>query len=213
MILRKFSVIIFSLAMILVIGCADDGDNMDDIALPTDERVDLYCEDAGVYPETCILDDPDNPFEIASLNEDNKRDLSDTSPSAKTRFYLWATMTAKNPSGENQYFTAVALHELYTLGQSENAKKQAKKAYQAVLDHFYNSTTWYLAEWITEEEVAYAILIRDLVGKKVYDPSGDRLANGIILESLYESEIQAQSDLNEWGYIYDSSDEKIIKIE
>ena len=99
------------------------------------------------------------------------------------------------PIGKHQYFTAVSLHELYTVGGSENAKAQAKKAYRATLDHFFDSVTWWQADWIVDETY-YAVLLRNLVAQHLYDPSDQNLL------PLYSDPVLALADLSEWGYVY-----------
>jgi hypothetical protein len=55
---------------------------------------------------------------------------------AKARFYFWATALARRPSGENQFYTALALHELFdansnVLSKDELVRAQALKAYRS----------------------------------------------------------------------------------
>lgn len=113
------------------------------IKLPTDTTLNLYCADEGIGTNTCVLDDPENPYADSYIDNVNKWTLNDASPSAKAKFYLWATAMAHSPQGENQYYTALALHELYTEGRSENAKEQAKLAYRSLLDNYYDALTYY----------------------------------------------------------------------
>ena len=61
-----------------------------------------------------------------------------------TRADVWATALARRQSGENQYFTALALHELYTansnaLSVDELVQGHALRAYRSVLDNFFGS--------------------------------------------------------------------------
>lgn len=159
------------LIILVVIGCdPKEGTILEVVQLPLDYQLDLYCADEGIHPETCILDNPDNPYAAANINMVNVWDLNEECPSPKAKFYLWGTILAKIPIGEYQYHTAVSLHELYTVGGSENARLQAIKAYRAVLDHFFDSVTWWQAEWI-QDETYYAVLIRNLTGQNLYDPS------------------------------------------
>lgn len=189
--------ILFSLILIILSGCDPrDGNLLTDLELPTDYILNLYSANEGIHPDTSVLDDPENPYADASISMENVWDLSEECPSAKAKFYLWATILANIPIGEYQYFTAKSLHELYTVGGSENAKEQAKKAYRAALDHFFDSVTWWQAEWLTEETY-YAVLLRNLVAESLYDPSNMNLM------SLYNDPVQALADMSEWGYVYD----------
>jgi hypothetical protein len=222
-ILRRLVLIAFSLLMIIIMGCdVEDGEITNVVELPMETELNLYCQDEGVYPETCVLDNPDNPFRMVIITENvygeddegnqvqvvesNKFDLADGCPGAKSLFYLWATALAKGPSGENQYYTAHSLHQLYTEGGSENAKEQAKKAYRALLDNFFDSYTWYNAWWI-DEDTYYPVLIRDLVAQNLIEPAE------VNLLPLYDDPFLAMEELGEWGYIYDEQMETIIRTE
>lgn len=199
-------IIIIAAILILLMGCeVKDGTPMEMTPIPTDNALNLYGENEGLYPDTNVLNNPENPFANADVNMDNVWDMQDLCPSAKAKFYLWATLLAKIPRGEHQYFTALSLHELYNEGGSENAKEQAKKAYRAVLDHFYNSETWWLADWL-QDETYYAMLLRDLVGARLYDPSD------LGLLPLYNDPAMARADLGEWGYYYDIENGTISKL-
>lgn len=193
-------IILLSLILIILIACdAKDGNLLIDIELPADYTLNLYSSNEGIHPDTSVLNDPDNPYANAAIGMENVWDLSEECPSAKSRFYLWATILANIPIGEYQYFTAKSLHELYTEGGnngSENAKEQAKKAYRATLDYFFDSVTWWQAEWLTEETY-YAVLLRNLVAQSLYDPSEMNLLH------LYNDPVQALADMSEWGYVYD----------
>lgn len=193
----KSILIILGLALILLAGCdRRTGDLVGVLDLPTDYVLDLYSANEGIHPDQSVLDDPANAFADANLNMENVWDLNDACPSPKAKFYLWASILANIPIGEYQYFTAKSLHELYTAGGSANAKEQAKKAYRATLDHFFDSVTWWKADWM-QDETYYAVLLRNLVAKSLYDPSEMNLL------PLYADPVQALADLSEWGYVYD----------
>ncbi|NNF17418.1 MAG: hypothetical protein HKN70_11780 [Gammaproteobacteria bacterium] len=124
--------------------------------LNLDVKLDLACADAGINDETCILDDPANPFVNVSIPEfdannpdaPTKYDLANQLPQgpagAKTRFYFWATALARRASGENQYQTAVMLHEMYELNRDPLIQMQALRAYRSVLDNFFNSVIFFV---------------------------------------------------------------------
>ena len=152
---------------LLVAGCnserdENDGEVFNAIVLPTDVVLNLFCEDVGLAGEDCVLDDPENPFSgtpipefdpNASLDADSKFDIADRLPpgpsGAKARFYFWATAFARRQSGENQYFTALALHELYnanstvavdgTVTRDTQTQEHALRAYRSLLDNFFGS--------------------------------------------------------------------------
>lgn len=190
---------IISCCLLLLSGCGDsggDGEVRPEVELATDASLPLSCENVGIYPEICILNDPDNPYVNSYITEENKWVLHDASPSAKSRYYLWATVLAQTPNGENQYYTASALHELYTEGGSLNAKEQAIRAYRSVLDNFYEDVTYFVADWLPGKPL-YEVVLRDLTGGRLYDPSGDNLSE------LFDDPDAALDALEEWGYSYD----------
>ena len=75
----------------------------------------------------------------------NKFELFNAIPAgrvgAKARFYFWATALAHRASGENQFYTALALHELWNYNSDPIVQAQALKAYKSVLDNFFGSVT------------------------------------------------------------------------
>ena len=225
-----------------------DGKVVNETQVPTDFRLSLQCEDVGIYTETCVLDDPDNPFRTSIILEfdvnnpdaDTKFDQLDEldlpagAEGAKSRFYFWATALARFPSGENQFFTAVALHEIYTAGGganggSPNARDQAIRAYRSVLDNFFGSVTFlstcdFLFPSPPEPEYLYSVIVSDAAGKNLVDPPGpttftdcDGNVNDVLgLETLFpaprpvDSEFTAKDLLGEWGYSYIEIDEDTV---
>ena len=196
---------------------SDDGIPINAIVLPTDVVLNLACENVGIHPETCVLEDPENPFATTTILEfdpnnpgvENKFELFNSIPAgptgAKARFYLWATALARRPSGENQFYTALALHELFdansnVLDQDELVREQALKAYRSLLDNFFGSVTVFTccpAASPTGEPVAFAIPLNELTADNLYrtDATGfRRLVPGdpiLVLELLLD-----------WGYSY-----------
>jgi len=132
------------LGLLAACGGGEGGYEVDQVELPVDYTLNLYCENAGIADSTCILDDPENPYARSLVNDETKFQLYDDSPSAKSDFYLWATALARNPIGENQYYTALSLHDLYTQGGSEVARNQAKRAYRSLLDNYFDSVTFFV---------------------------------------------------------------------
>ena len=209
-------------AALVSAGCSGerdegDGELFNSIVLPTDVVLDLYCEDVGVHPETCVLDDPENPFATTTIIEfdvnapeaTNKFELFDSLPpgpaGAKARFYFWATALAQRPSGENQYYTALALHELYNansnaISTDELVQEQAKKAYRSVLDNFFSSVTVFTccpAASPDGEPVPFSVPLNELTADALYRTEATgfrRLVPGapiLVLEVLLD-----------WGYSY-----------
>ena len=213
---------LLGVASLVAAGCSDgtedrDGDNINAIVLPTDVVLDLACENVGVHPETCVLEDPQNPFvnvpiiefDVNNPGGDNKFDLFNSIPpgptGAKARFYFWATALARRPSGENQFYTALALHELFdansnVLSKDELVRAQALKAYRSVLDNFFGSVTVFTccpAASPDGEPVPFPVPLNELTADNLYrtDATGFlRLVDGdpILVLSL----------LLDWGYTY-----------
>ena len=218
---RGLMILLMSVTALAAAGCKapdnSDGEIINAIVLPTDVVLNLACENVGVYPETCVLGDPENPFATTTIIEfnvnnpgaDNKFDLFNSIPAgptgAKARFYFWATALARKPSGENQFYTALALHELFdansnVLSTDELARAQALKAYRSVLDNFFGSVTVFTCcpgASPTGEPVAFAIPLNELTADNLYRTAATgyrRLVDGdpiLVLELFLD-----------WGYSY-----------
>lgn len=200
-------------------GCEErdsgDGTVVNGLILPTDVVLNLFCEDVGIAGETCVLDDPENPFAIvATLEFDvndpdgpTKFDLLAGIPAgptgAKARFYLWATALARRQSGENQWYTARALHELFDansnpVSKDEIVRAQALKAYRSVLDNYFGSVTFFGAFPASlNEQVA-----RDLFNT---DETGFQRLVPLPLDDVIEL-------FAEWGYRYDQVNDLVFII-
>ena len=196
---------------------ANDGTVINGLVLPTDVVLNLACENVGIAFEQCVLDDPENPFTTTAIIEfdvnnpdaSNKFDLFNSLPAgptgAKARFYLWATALARRPSGENQFYTAMALHELFdansnVLSTDELVRAQALKAHRSLLDNFFGAVTVFECcpgASPTGEPVPFAVPLNELTADALYrtDRTGyRRLIDGdplLVLEVLLD-----------WGYAY-----------
>jgi hypothetical protein len=230
---RSLMTLIFGFG-ILVAGCSGertdkDGEVINGILLPTDVVLNLACENVGVYPENCVLGDPENPFITTSIiefdpnnpDQDDKFDLLATIPEgptgAKARFYLWATALARRASGENQWYTAQALHELYdansnVLSTDELVRAQALKAYRSVLDNFWGSVTFFECDLCPPDEngdlVKFPAQLNEIVGDNLFrfDSTGFRfLIDG--------GEIRVLELIGIWGYTYNPAIPEMSKNE
>ncbi|MEN7341353.1 MAG: hypothetical protein AAAFM81_00365 [Pseudomonadota bacterium] len=202
-----------------ILGCGssaepdeNDGELFNQVFLPTDTLLNLACADVGLYLETCVLGDPQNPFitvAIPEFDENNpdartKFDLAAELPAgptgAKARFYLWATALARRPSGENQYFTALALHELFDANSDPLIQEQALRAYRAVLDHFFNSVVFFTCCADVDPNgnpVPFAVRLAELTADNIYRTGATGFAR-----LVPGNELLALSQLAEWGYVY-----------
>ena len=123
---------------ILLAGCkAEDGSPT---AVLSNTGFSLYCPNVGIAADTCVLSDPENPYAKQTVNDSSKWTLASAAASERDKFYVWATAQAQEPKGENQYYTALSLHELYDNNSNGFAQSQAKAAYHSVLDNYYNAT-------------------------------------------------------------------------
>jgi hypothetical protein len=173
---RLLAPIMVGLAVLLAGGCESPGDGdgtlFNEVILPTDTLLNLACAEVGIGFEKCVLEDPENPYALVATPEFNvndpnavtKFDLANGIPAgptgAKARFYLFATALARAPSGENQWYTALALHELFDANSDELIRNQALKAYRSVLDNFYGSSTFFEFGPVTLNELTADNLYR-----------------------------------------------------
>lgn len=117
----------------------------------------LYSADMGIHPSKSVLDDPENAF--AQVPVDVLNNGTPQNPATKWSFdpahappvacfYVWATTLAGAPNGENQFYTAERLYDIYRFNLAnpedlETVKTMAIGAYTALLTYFpqdYNRT-------------------------------------------------------------------------
>lgn len=220
---RSLTTLLLSFGIVLAGGCDSpsdsDGQVINGIALPTDVVLNLACDEVGIHPETCVLGDPENPFITTTIIEfdpnaapgsDDKFDLLATIPEgpsgAKARFYFWATALARRPSGENQWYTAKALHELYdansnAVSTDELARQQALKAYRSVLDNFWGSATFFECDLCPPDEngelVKFPAQLNEQVGDNMF-----RFDSTGFLYLVDTGEIGILELIGKWGYTY-----------
>ena len=106
-----------------------------------DLRFDPVSSDVGVYPDTSVMIDPDNPFRSGIVGDGPVRfDALDAGP--VVGFYAFATALAIIPYGENQWYTANQLHAIYDrelVAEPEDlglVRDLAIRGYQTTLDEF-----------------------------------------------------------------------------
>ncbi|MEM1173695.1 MAG: hypothetical protein AAF545_10255 [Pseudomonadota bacterium] len=213
---RITGALITTLALV-VAGCTgepdeNDGTNFNAVILPTDTLLNLACADVGINLEACVLEDPENPFTTISIPEFNendpqapgKFDLIATLPQgptgAKARFYFWATALARRPSGENQFFTAVALHELFDANSDPLIQAQALRAYRSVLDNFFGSVVFFTCcteVSPTNDPVPFPVTLNELTADYLFRTG----ATGFV-RLVPGDPILVLSLLGDWGYTY-----------
>lgn len=219
---RSLMTLLLGFGFLVAGGCGSpsdtDGEVTNSIVLPTDVVLNLACANVGVHPENCVLGDPENPFITTTIVEfdannplqDDKFDLLDTIPEgpsgAKARFYLWATALARRASGENQWYTAKALHELYdansnVLGTDELVREQSLKAYKSVLDNFWGSVTFFECDLCEPDEngelIKFPSQLNEQVGDNLF-----RFESTGFLPPIEGGEIRVLELIGKWGYTY-----------
>ena len=134
-------------AMLAVVaaGCAADGTPIAGVDL---DAVEFHVcgPDMGVHPDDSVLIDPDNPFRELALGGETRWDVQSTG-STVAAFYVWATISARSPHGEAQYYASLNLHaivdrELADEADRPVARELAIRGYQSLLDHFPDSVTY-----------------------------------------------------------------------
>lgn len=213
--IRRLAVVC-SLLMI-VTGCgkdSDDGEVRNTVALPTDLVLNLFCEDMGIFTETCVLDDPNNPYRLTPFatmdpTDENafntaKFDLANAAPSIKAKFYVFATALARAPTGENQWYTARALHELFSASGSDLIKDQAIRAYRSNLDNFFDDATFFIAGFLPAPPpggIAFPNLIRELTAMDLaLTPTG--FTPLFFPGDAGNNEFFARETMGGWGYTW-----------
>ncbi len=217
---RFLQLLFAAMLALLLTACGevddDDGDDVSTLQLPTDDTIpfDLYCRDIGLFDNTCVLDDPANPYARSIVTEDTKFDLDADAPSATAKFYLWATALARgagNP-GENQFYVALYLHQMWASSDSELTRRQALRAYQSYLDNYFDSILFFQIPVGSDNDVPQDINM--FVGQMLFDPTNvnntfnsTRLFNNDPDVNKFEASIEVGS----WGYVYDEDTEIFTK--
>ncbi|MFP2910454.1 hypothetical protein ACLESD_36540 [Pyxidicoccus sp. 3LFB2] len=126
-------------------GCYDRasyvyGEDLDGLMLT------LHSENVGVHPDQSVLEDPNNPFALNSPGEETKWQIQSGGDHVAA-FYAWATLLARGPYGEAQFYVANDLVAVYQNGEASQeqlplVRTQAIRAFQSVLDNFPDAVTY-----------------------------------------------------------------------
>lgn len=200
------------MAVVATSGCGPGGGAPIALVLPTDTLLNLRCADAGINDETCVLIDPENPFRNVAIAEFDvaldaanqpqppnfKFNMVGSIPAgptgAKARFYFWATALARFPSGENQWYTARALHEVFNANADPLISAQTLRAYRSVLDNYFGSVTFFGP--FGNPPVVVPVQLNLATADDLYRPA----ATGYT--PLFPTPLQATGALADWGYTY-----------
>ena len=97
----------------------------------------------GIHPSKVTLSNPNNPFREFAVSLDARFDILDDGGNAAA-FYAWAVVLAGQPTGENQYYTATKLRDMFLadeVAEEDRAavRDMAIEGFQRVLDCFPDS--------------------------------------------------------------------------
>ncbi|MBT8452016.1 MAG: hypothetical protein KJO40_08640 [Deltaproteobacteria bacterium] len=128
--------------MLAVAACGDDGEYEFGFNT-TGIEFELFDPTEGVHPSKVTLSNPRNPFRQSGVSDDTKFAIIGDGGNAGA-FYAWATILAEIPIGENQFFTAIKLRDLYLSNEvaeedRDTVRQMAIDGFQVVLDCFPES--------------------------------------------------------------------------
>ena len=140
--LRLVAALAFPLCLV---GCAEPPtylDGKDFSAL----QLHVSSDNMGIFPDTSVMSDSNNPFAYDLPSETVKWDLQ-MSAGPIASFYSWASLLANAPSGEEQYYVGINLQQMVEIGKVDDATKPkatelAIRAYLSVLYNFPTSVTY-----------------------------------------------------------------------
>ena len=97
----------------------------------------------GIHPSKATLFNPNNPFREFAIGSETKFEILDDGGNAGA-FYAWAVVLANEPTGENQYYTATKLRDMFLSGELAEedrgtVRDMAIEGFQRVLDCFPDS--------------------------------------------------------------------------
>ena len=128
--------------VVVAVACGDDpeyefGFNTTGI------EFELFDPTEGIHPSKVTLNNPHNPFRESGVSDGTKFQILGDGGNAGA-FYAWATVLADIPIGENQFFTAVKLRDIYESNEvaeedRETVRQMAVDGFQALLDCFPES--------------------------------------------------------------------------
>jgi hypothetical protein len=116
------------------------GESLEDLTLQ------LHSDNVGIHPDNSVLEDPNNPFVHTTPGVETKWKIQ-SSGAHVAAFYSWATLLAREPGGEAQFYVGNTLLAVYQTGAASQeelprVKAQAIRAYQSVLDNFPDAVTY-----------------------------------------------------------------------
>jgi hypothetical protein len=128
--------------LMTIAACGEDpefrfGENITGI------QFELFDVTEGIHPSKVTLQNPRNPFREFNISDDTKFDILTDGGNAGA-FYAWATLLANVPIGENQFYTATKLRDIFLANEVPPedrgvVQQMAIQGFQRVLDCFPDS--------------------------------------------------------------------------
>ena len=154
--MRKWSLTFAALVSLAVTGCTNTpaylyGEDLSGVQFK------FYNPNEGIYPDTSILSDPNNPFRYDPCSDQPAFDggvagkwqiQGATKSGPIVAFYCWATVLATAPNGESQYYVGFNLENMFQTGKVTDPKVQMEvkalgvAAYTSVLVNFPTAVTY-----------------------------------------------------------------------
>lgn len=105
----------------------------------------LYDLNMGVYPNNSLGVDPNNPLADFGIAAEDRWDIYPSGP--VPGFYAFGTWLLVEPTGENQFYTAQAAHNIYLTQQAPAdqlwaVREIAIAGYSSVLENFAGDVTY-----------------------------------------------------------------------
>jgi len=155
--MRFFISILFSLFFTLGCETIDKAEYFYEEDLSQLKRLSLTSDESGIYPSEAVLAEPQNPFLRSPIGDETKWQIVVSAPNPAS-FYCFATMLAREPTGEHQFYAASFLKLVYENGEALEQhlpiiREMAIAGFQAVLDYFPDSVT-YLSDGQTTMRLA-----------------------------------------------------------
>ena len=128
--------------LLVAVACGDDPEYEFGFNI-TGIEFELFDPTEGIHPSKVTLSNPRNPFREFGVSDDTKFQILGDGGNAGA-FYAWATVLANIPIGENQFFAASKLRDIYESNEvaeedRETVRQMAVNGFQAVLDCFPES--------------------------------------------------------------------------
>jgi len=159
-------------------ACGDDGQYEFGFNT-TGIEFELFDPTEGVHPSKVTLDNPRNPFRESGVSDQTKFAILGDGGNAGA-FYAWATILAEIPIGENQFFTAVKLRDLYESNEvaeedRDTVRRMAIDGFQALLDCFPES-------WLFDASGTISFRFATLAYGQILDLGGVVQGDWVVVE-------------------------------